>query len=99
MMDYIQSPLNECVTKVYEDGCNNLGFDSTSDVPEQRGLDDVIDYVADYTLSAILAGLGIDVNSPDFRKILSAYVDGKQKIDPADFVSAINRGQNRKITW
>ena len=86
-----------CVARVFENGAESIGLDGVSDSPQQRGLDNVSEFVADFTLSAVLHGLGASFDSDEGRRIIAAYVAGKQSLDPSEFIFVIKRGKLRNI--
>ncbi len=76
----MKKTLSGRVKQVFERGADAAGLNGLSASPQQCGLDEVTEYVADYTLSAIFAGLDIDTNSDEGRRILGAYITGRQKL-------------------
>jgi hypothetical protein len=97
VMEYQKSRIETCAALAYKAGVEARGVDGVSQDPHERGLEAVVDLVTDYALSAVLNGLGIDAKSAEAMRIMGAYVDGIQRLDPAEFASAMNRGQTRKI--
>lgn len=97
MMDYEATVFDRCLTKVFDSGVEGSGMDSISNNPQVRGIESVAEYVADYTLAAVMKGLGLEPGSPEYKKTLAAYVNGKQAVDPAAFSSPLNRGKIRSI--
>ena len=97
MMDYEATEFDRCLTKVFDQGVEGSGMDSISNNPKVRGIESVAEYVTDYTLAAVMKGLGLELGSPEYKKIIAAYVNGKQDVDPVAFSSPLNRGKIRSV--
>lgn len=97
VMEYVKSRVEVCAERIYQTHSEAGGLDGLSTSAHSRGLEAVREFIADYTLSAVLEGLGVGLDSTKGRRIMAAYVDGSQRLDPAEFPSAMNRGKTRKL--
>jgi len=97
VLDYEKSRVEVCAGRVYQAHAESNGLDGVSRDRYERGMEAVVEFVTDYAVSAVLAGLGVEADSAEGKRIIGAYVEGVQRLDPAEFASAMNRGKPRKV--